>query len=187
MMVCIYHFSLSNYDKYLFPLGRDPVIFVRCCSPRRPKQVYWIIGVIIMGTAIVTSVMIVTIPKVSITTKLHCAMSIIAINTLGPIQNGRDFQVHFLERKLLNLIYNLTEMCPLRSIIDNMAALVQIGAPNRRQVIIWLRLLTHICVTRPQGVNIRIRATFFTDRCGSSCSNIWDHIKKPLDICEGCV
>ena len=70
----------------------------------------------------------------------------------------RYFQVHFLEWKCLNSYQNFTEVYP-KDRINNIPALVQIMAwrrPGDKPLSepIMVSLTTHICVTRPQWVNV---------------------------------
>ena len=96
-----------------------------------------------------------------------CFISIIAtllwFNALRPWQNGRHlpdyFQKHFLEWKCINFDYVFTEV-PMGP-INNNPALVPIMAwrrPGDKPLSepMMATLQTHICVTRPQWVNISV-------------------------------
>ena len=90
-----------------------------------------------------------------------CTYSI-ALNTLRPRQNGRHFPDDIFNSIFLNENVSTPIKFSLKFVlkgpIDNIPALVQIMAwrrlgdkPLSEQMIV--RLLTHLCVTRPQCVN----------------------------------
>ena len=91
---------------------------------------------------------------------------VIGINTLRPIQNGRQFANDIFKRIFLNENIKISMKISLRFIpkcpIDNSPALVQIMAwrlPGDKPLSepMMVSLLTHICVTRPQWLKAIIR------------------------------
>ena len=87
------------------------------------------------------------------------------LNTLRPRQNGRHFADDIFEYIFLNQNVSISMKISLNFVsegpIDNIPALVQIMAwrrPSDKPLseTMMVRLLTHICVTRPQWVNSNI-------------------------------
>ena len=97
-------------------------------------------------------------------------LSLKTVNTLRPRQNGRHladdiFKCIFFIENVWIPIKNSLKFVP-RGPINNIPALVQIMAwrrPGDKPLYepMMFRLPTHICVTRPQWVNIILRRTFF--------------------------
>ena len=86
---------------------------------------------------------------------------LICLNTMRPRQNGRHFADDTFKRIFLNETFRISIKISLKSVpkgpINNIPALVQIMAwrwsgdkPLSEPMMV--RLLTHICVTRPQWV-----------------------------------
>ena len=89
--------------------------------------------------------------------------SLALFNTLRPRQNGRLFADDTFKRIFLNEIVRISIKISLKfvpkGLINNIPALVKIMAwrrPGDKPLSepMMVRLLTHICVTRPQWVNI---------------------------------
>ena len=85
-------------------------------------------------------------------------------NTLRPRQNGRHFADDTFKRTFLNKTFRISIKISLKFVpkgpIKNIPALVQIMAWRRSgdkplSEPMMVRLLTHICVTRPQWVKWR--------------------------------
>ena len=96
------------------------------------------------------------------------------VNTLRPRQNGRHFADDPFKRiffkETLRISFKISLNFVLKGPINNIPALVQIMAWRRRgdkplSEPMMISLLTHICVTRPQWVNIT-----FNLRCEIYCS-----------------
>ena len=94
---------------------------------------------------------------------LHCEEMAIYINTLRPRQNGRHvpdviFKCIFLNENAWILIKNSPKFVP-KGLINNIPALVQIMAWRRPgdkplSETVMVSLMMHICVARPQWVNL---------------------------------
>ena len=89
--------------------------------------------------------------------------SVGSLNTLGPRQNGRHFADDTFKRIFMNENVRISIKISLKFVpmgpINNFQALVQIMAwhcPGDKPLSepMLVSLLTHICVTRPQWVNI---------------------------------
>ena len=85
----------------------------------------------------------------------------IFVNTLGSIQNGRHFADHIFLNENVCVSFKISLKIFPKFRINNIPALVQIMAWRRSgdkplSEPMMLKLLTHICVTRPQGVNGRV-------------------------------
>ena len=103
-----------------------------------------------------------TFPKITMTLNL-LTHSIIIVNPLRPRQNGRHFaddifKCIFLNQNVWILIKISLKFFP-KGPINNTPALVQIMAwrrPGDKPLSepMMVRLPTHICVTRPQWVNV---------------------------------
>ena len=106
-------------------------------------------------------------------------------NTLRPRDNGRHFADNIFKRIFFNENVWISIKVPLKfvpkGLINNIPALVQITAPFRWQVIIWMLIsMTHICVTRPQWVKSGFKGivrpqpiTYSRDHSGYGCSE-WE-------------
>ena len=88
------------------------------------------------------------------------------VNTLRPRQNGRHFADDTFSRIFVNENVRISIEFSLKSVpkgpINNIPALVQIIAWRRPgdkplSETVMVSLLTHICVTRPQWVNMMLR------------------------------
>ena len=95
--------------------------------------------------------------------RLWCGMNQCWINTLRPRRNGRHFPDDILKCILLNENVWLSNKISLKFVpkgpINNIPALVQIMAwcrPGDKPLSepMLARLLMHICITRPQWVNV---------------------------------
>ena len=93
-----------------------------------------------------------------------CYFSCFNLNTLRPRQNGRLFPENILKRIFMNenvwISIKMSLKFALKGPINNIPALVQIMAWHRPgdkplSEPMMIILLTHICVTLPQWVNIR--------------------------------
>ena len=93
-------------------------------------------------------------------------------NTLRPRQNGRHFADDTFKRIFMNenvrISTNISLKFAPKGLINNIPALVQIMAwrrPGDKPLSepMMVNLLTHICVTRPQGVN-SIQDTYDNDK-----------------------
>ena len=98
------------------------------------------------------------------------SFSTTSINTLRPIQNGRHFAddifkcISLNENVWISIEISLKFVC--KGSINNIPALVQIMAwrrPGDKPLSgpMMVRLPTHICVTRPQWVNIHSKGIFY--------------------------
>ena len=112
-----------------------------------------------------------------------------AFNTLRPRQNGRHFTDDTFRRIFLNETFRISIEISLKFVpmgpINNITALVQIMAWRRSgdkplSEPMMVRLLTHICITRPQWVNqfAFIVATLIDEwvslgSLGTNFSEIW--------------
>ena len=100
----------------------------------------------------------------------------VAINTLRPRQNGRHFADDTFKRIFMNQNVNISFKISLKVVprgpINNIPALVQIMAWRRQgdkqlSEPMMIRLLTHICVTRPQWVKSTVSMiACFLSLCG---------------------
>ena len=95
--------------------------------------------------------------------RMHWTSRYVPINTLRPRQNGRRFADDTFKRIFLNENVRILIKISLKFVpkgpINNIPALVQIMAWRRSgdkplSEPMMFSLLTHICVTRPQWVNI---------------------------------
>ena len=93
---------------------------------------------------------------------MRYAVYFLCFSTMRTRQNGR----HFTKDIFKSIFLNRNDRIPIRIslkfvpmiLIDNIPALVRIMAWRRRRSLsepTMVRLLTHICVTRPQRVNVR--------------------------------
>ena len=89
-------------------------------------------------------------------------MGVCGFNTLRPRQNGRHFADDTFKCIFLNenviISIKISLKCVSKGLISNIPALVQIMACRRPgdkplSEPMMVRLLTHICVTRPQWIN----------------------------------
>ena len=105
-----------------------------------------------------------------------------SINTLRPRRNGHHFADDIFKRIFFNENIWILIQISLKSVpkdpINNIPALVQIMAwrrPGDKPLSepMMVRLLTHICVTRPQWINISSR--YLSLRC-----NIHWHQAQPI-------
>ena len=102
------------------------------------------------------------------------AVILVAINTLRPRQNGRHFADDTFKRIFMNenvkISINISLKFVPKCLINNIPALVQIMAwrrPGDKALSepMMVRLPTHICVTRPQRVNIKQGKSEGFDSC----------------------
>ena len=93
----------------------------------------------------------------------HFEKTCCSVNTLRPMQNGRHFPDDIFKRIFLNQNVRIPIYISLEFVskgpINNIPALVQIMAWRRPgdkplSETMLVSLLTHICVTRPQWVNL---------------------------------
>ena len=124
--------------------------------------------------------------------KLHiCTLQIIffgiqlSINTLRPGQNGRHFADDIFKCIFLNenvwIPIKISLKFVLKGPINNIQALVQIMAWRRSgdkplSEPMMVSLLTHICVTRPQWVNLHIFAWLVMGRWRPMTSGVFIYI-----------
>ena len=101
------------------------------------------------------------------------------VNTLRPIQNGRHFADDMFKCNSFNEMFWILNKMSLkfvpRGLIDDMSALVEIMAGRRTGDYLkqcWYVLLTHICVTRPQWVDIRCRIQMSQNNVKSSMTTM---------------
>ena len=124
----------------------------------------------------------------------------IEAETKWPPLARQHFQVHFLEWKLTNFKWNFTEICSLGSDwqygsigwdTDAWVGCIISGSDNSKAPKShylnewWSRLLTHICVTLPQWVNLEPlkyglilwggHIMYFTLLCPSDINNLGQH------------
>ena len=117
-------------------------------------------------------------------------------NTLRPRQNGRHFADDIFKRLFLNENIWIPMKISLKFVpkcsINNIPALVQIMAwrrPGDKQLseLMMINLPTHICVTRPQWVNVQTDMKFHhssscLSRVGRRCKKFGVSLHWPYDI-----
>ena len=103
------------------------------------------------------------------------------VNSLKPRQNGRHFADNTFKRIFLNENVRISIKISLKFVpkvpINNIPALVQVMAwcrPGDKPLTepMVVRLLTHICVTRPQWVNGALSICVICNRCISLAEHI---------------
>ena len=119
---------------------------------------------------------------------------VFVVNTLRPRQNGRHFADDTFKRISLNknvriLIKSSLKFVP-KGPINNIPALVQIMAwrrPGDKPLSepMMVSLLTHICITRPQWINMFQKSYFHTAWKSNPIALSIPHIWRPCSLtCE---